>query len=432
MCSSIDLAPSPAAGSCARGSAPGSGARFAGPSLDAPQGHPSETNQHATRIDPWAVDRENSARPHGSALSDSVHGRVLPERERIALALASVPDAPWRSRVARFTGCCQNPAAGITKAGAVGAVWFRCRDRLCPTCARVRSRQTAERVAVATQHADSLRFLTFTLKSSDAPLGEQLDRLYASLRSLRRTAEWKAHVWGGIACVEVTRNAETGQWHPHLHVLADGKYWRQASISNAWRAITGDSPVVDIRAVRSRKNAAQYVAKYSAKPTDLKFWPLHAIADFAAAIHRRRLVLTFGSLHGHKLDADDEPERRKVCGAHVPLAAIEIRAGLGCRLAKTVLASLAQQNASYARSLSHRSADERPDVPRADARRLARAPAAMRVLHRRWQQHPCEFTLSRRWPQSRPPLPTSPPCGRARDHTAPLDPSWVERPRRHW
>jgi hypothetical protein len=287
-------------------------------------------------------------------------------------------------------------------------------------------------VAHAIKHADSLRFLTFTLRSSDEPLRDQLDRLYASLRQLRRTAEWQRHVRGGIATVEVTRNPRTGQWHPHLHVLADGTYWKQSQLSAAWRAVTGDSPIVDIRAVRSRNAAAQYVAKYAAKPLDMRGWPLDAIADLAAALHRRRLVLTFGSLHGHKLDADDERERGQVEASHVPIHAVEQRARMGCRLARTVLAALVSQSAVYARSLSRRDADLKPPVPQATARTMHRATLAVRVLHRRWQRHPATFTLDRRWPPPpRPPTPP-PPRARLRDRTAPLDASWLQRPPRRW
>lgn len=432
MCTSYLRGSPRAAESSARGSAAGSGARPRRALHSMRAAHPSERKSQTAPDDLNTLPDDSDPRPHGSAMTDAVHGRGGRERERVALALASVPDAPWRSRVSRFVGCCANPCAGLTSAGAVGAVWFRCRDRLCATCARARSRQTAARVATAIRHADSLRFLTFTLRSSDEPLKDQLDRLYASLRQLRRTAEWKRHVHGGIATVEITRNAKTGLWHPHLHVLADGKYWPQGSLSAAWNAITGDSPVVDIRAVRSRKNAAQYVAKYAAKPLDMRTWPLDAIAELAAALHRRRMVLTFGSLHGHGIDQDDEPERRQVEQAHVPIAAIEQRATLGCRLARTVLAALVTSNAAYGRSLSQRPAELKPPVPTATARTLMRAPAAMRALHRRWQQHPSLFTLSRRWPRPAPPPTPPPPCGRLRDHTAPIDPSWTERPRRHW
>jgi hypothetical protein len=31
----------------------------------------------------------------------------------------------------------------------------------------------------------------------------------------------EAHVAGGIAVEEVTRNARTGEWHPHLHLISD-------------------------------------------------------------------------------------------------------------------------------------------------------------------------------------------------------------------
>lgn len=396
------------------------------------EAHPSETNQHDTQIDPWAADAEGRPGCWGSGLERAAHGRGLALRDKIALALASVPNAPWQSRVHRLVGCCANPCAGITTAGSVGVVWFRCRDRLCPTCARARSRQVEKRVAAAVRAADSLRFLTLTLRSTTAPLADEVRRLYDAFRAMRRLAEWKAHVTGGVAVLEITRNEKTGQWHPHLHVLVDGKFWHQSRISQAWLQVTGDSQVVDIRAVRSRREAGRYIAKYAAKPADLAAWPMHAIAEFAAAIHRRRMVLTFGTMHGQVVDGDEEPERHQVDRAHVPLAVLEMRCSNGCGLARRVLSAIAAQSASYAHALAVRSGSIPLHVPRATAHDLARARAAMAALHRQWQRCPAGFELGRRWHRPRPTPPPPPRDRRPNASSTPGLSDWHERPGRRW
>jgi hypothetical protein len=109
-----------------------------------------------------------------------------------------------------------------------------------------------------------LRFITLTLKTSDAPLPAQLDRLYDSFHRLRRLSLWKKTVTGGILFVELTVT-KTGQWHPHLHILTSGKFLPQAALSNAWRNITGDSWIVDVRLIRNPAIAAGYVTKYAGK-----------------------------------------------------------------------------------------------------------------------------------------------------------------------
>src|SRR5690606_7248566 len=101
--------------------------------------------------------------------------------------------------------------------------------------------------------------------STDNPLAGELERLKACFRELRRGKPWKQHVQGGVAVVECTFNAKTQKWHPHLHIVFDGKYWAQPAIATEWERVTGDSKIVDVRFVRSKDQAAGYIAKYVSK-----------------------------------------------------------------------------------------------------------------------------------------------------------------------
>jgi hypothetical protein len=330
--------------------------------------------------------------------------------------------------------CCSTPAVGLTTAGAIGAVWFRCRDRLCPKCSRCRAAQVVARVQAATSKADALRFLTLTVRSESAPLIGQLDSLYAWFRSFRKRPEFKRHVRGGIAFLEVTRHHETGLFHPHLHVLTDGSYWAQTEISRVWSGVTGGSCIVDIRAVRSRKTAAEYVAKYAAKPPNMRAWPDDAIADYAAALHRRRALLTFGTMHNIPTDGDDEIERQSVSECRVPIAQVESRSRLGCFSAQVVLRALAESNRQYARTLETRTTKFPPILAPRTAATLALAPAEARALHARYTAAPEYFAC-----YLHPPAPPEPEPELHRrspsicdpKHTAPLDPSWLQPDTRH-
>jgi hypothetical protein len=62
-----------------------------------------------------------------------------------------------------------------------------------------------------------------------------------------------------LAIFEATQNG----W-PHLHILLRSGYIEQAWLSSQMARLA-DSPIVDIRLVHSRKGAARYVAKYTAK-----------------------------------------------------------------------------------------------------------------------------------------------------------------------
>lgn len=173
-----------------------------------------------------------------------------------------------------------------------------CHDRFCLPCARERSQAIALNVLELTANRH-LRFLTLTLKASDEPLAAQLDKLYNAFQHLRRRKIWNQKVKGGVAFLEVTWSEATATWHPHFHILIEGTYLPQQVIKKLWYAITGDSFVVDIRAVRDLRTAAQYVTKYASKPFNNTFLNRESLLDEAIVTFKgRKLLLTFGTWRG--------------------------------------------------------------------------------------------------------------------------------------
>jgi hypothetical protein len=170
----------------------------------------------------------------------------------------------------------------------------RCHDRLCLPCAKERQ-AIIEANFTACLTDPPYRFLTLTLRHSNDPLLDQLNRLYRHFRALRRTPYWHDHVTGGAAFCEIKLARDAHSWHPHLHMLIAGVYMDQGDLSDLWHRVTGDSSIVDIRLVRDTRRAAHYVAKYSTKPL-----PASVIRDPAAlaealpAVAHRRLIVTFG------------------------------------------------------------------------------------------------------------------------------------------
>jgi len=366
-----------------------------------------------------------------SVQSSAAHSRFRLERLAVLAAFADDPVNRFPRRAAKMADCCSTPAVGLTAAGAVGCVWFRCRDRLCPLCAHARSAQVADRIMTATRNADSLRFLTLTIKASEKPLKDQLDRLYDRYREFRRTQEWKRHVRGGIATVEVTRNETTGSWHAHLHVLIDGEFWHQRDIANAWERCTGDSRIVDIRAVRSRVKSARYLAKYASKPPKISHWPPAVIREYAAAIHRRRMVMATGSMHASKTDGDVEKENDRVQGDRIPLHAIERRSVYGCEKAAIVLAALASQSAAYQSSLAVRSPGTLPNLAAGRNGRLHSPSEAYGNLLELWVENPVGFVMDASLPcDYLKPSPKPPGVSRLKNHTEPLA-DWHRQDTRH-
>ncbi len=145
------------------------------------------------------------------------------------------------------------------------------------------------------------RLLTLTLKTSTEALQESVNSLYRGFTRLRQQPWWKAKVEAGIAVLEVTRNAATGGWHPHLHVLIRGDYVPQKLVAMTWEAITGTSRIVDVRRVKSLQNASRYVTKYLSKTGDDSLYADGAaLQELIMATRRRRTVVTFGKVYGVK------------------------------------------------------------------------------------------------------------------------------------
>ncbi len=178
---------------------------------------------------------------------------------------------------------------------------YHCRERLCVYCARARAAALGDALLPLVQGMARPWFVTLTVKNR-RDLAECAAHLRAAFKKLRRRAWWKANVVGGIAVEEVTHNAQSGEWHPHLHLVIDAALPQvvlQGKLAELWAAVTGDSHIVDVRPFRGAEGAytLREFCKYTAKIGAIVEWPLlvRAYIDYA---RRRRLIVTFGSCYG--------------------------------------------------------------------------------------------------------------------------------------
>lgn len=254
--------------------------------------------------------------PDTSPCSSFRHSGWEQRRKRVYAAMQQLELSPNRLR--RFAQCGQrawvegsNPSplspepvttpAGVSVAtvASKGHTRYRvrcntCRDRFCTPCAATRARTVAHAI-IGLLGDQPARFITLTIRSNDAPLTEQIDRLYRSFRRLRKTTLWVRHCYAAAATLEVTRNKTTQRWHPHLHVLAKGKYIPHADLKAEWLRITKDSPIVDIRLVKHREKAIRYLSKYVTKPMTHEYdTQPDALAEAITALKGRRLILLTG------------------------------------------------------------------------------------------------------------------------------------------
>jgi Replication protein len=179
-----------------------------------------------------------------------------------------------------------------------------CHSRHCRHCANRKREALVLAVAARLKEArDRCRFVTLTLRCQPVPLADQLDRLLESFRRLRQRQWWKARVTGGCMFVELKLGENSRQWHVHLHLLTEGKFLDQRELGEEWHKVTGDSFIVDVRAIAADDKIASYVAKYATKPlhSNVIQSPAH-LDECIVAVRSRRLVNCFGCWKG--LDAD--------------------------------------------------------------------------------------------------------------------------------
>jgi len=344
-------------------------------SLEAPPPRGGTKKQPRIYAQPLRSDTAYQRRMHRLTQAD--------RRERVAKLLdvadRNPPDQldaihPARRIANKLTSCGRHPTIyQDSDSGRIVLSHARCKSRVCPHCAGIRRKQLRDRVSEAVKHIDDARMLTLTLAASDDPLADQLHRLKEAFKKLRRLKSWRAHVTGGVYLVEITFNAASTQWHPHLHCIVDGCYWAQAEIANAWETATGDSRIVDIRRVPSRKALVQYVTKYVAKSETPPNMPAPKLAEWATALHGARQMQTFGALHGKAVAPHNEPDHGEL--DHVaPGNALPDSADRGDHRAARLWACLG-------RLVSHRVPD---DDPIAAARVLARHRRLARRIRAWW------------------------------------------------
>jgi len=187
------------------------------------------------------------------------------------------------------------------------------RHLLCPLCAIRRGakslRSYLDRFQAIRQQSPALRpyLVTFTVANGD-DLGERFEHLKGSLQRLHgRRREWnkgkRGAPWsescraaGAVWSYEVTNRGKG--WHPHAHAiwLCDTPPDRWALVEE-WKAITGDSCVVDVRPIQQDDPAEGFaeVFKYAMKFSDLT---LSDNLEAYQALRGRRLVGSFGCFRG--------------------------------------------------------------------------------------------------------------------------------------
>lgn len=138
------------------------------------------------------------------------------------------------------------------------AVSLKCRSWGCELCQPDRQKQL---IALA-QSGQPTTFITLTCNPArgHSPASRARDLAHAWPKIVKRACKKYGYSSMPYLCVfEATKRGE-----PHLHILCRVKWISQRWLSDQMRKMTG-APIVDIRAVKSKKAVAYYISKYIGK-----------------------------------------------------------------------------------------------------------------------------------------------------------------------
>jgi hypothetical protein len=193
--------------------------------------------------------------------------------------------------------------------GQVRVVSNACRLRWCPLCARAHQNLIEHNVKDWLKETKQPKFLTLTLKHTEAPLAHQVDNLYRFFLRFRRLKEIRKALHGGVWFFQIKRSESDFLWHPHLHCILDSDFIPHALLSKLWLRTTISSSVVDIRSVKDDDTIAEYVARYCARPSNLKHLTQFDCYELVSSMHGRRLCGTWGTAKSIQLTAKCNPDK---------------------------------------------------------------------------------------------------------------------------
>ncbi len=252
---------------------------------------------------PQGAKAKNSAADRREAASG------LPLTHKKHLPLANLQDAYYRidraNAAMRYRDCGQ--AHVVYTCSSTGEKWrstFRCHDRLCPDCARIRALREFHKYREQLSQP-GLLLVTLTVPNTWHVAREDYKALRRAFGVLRRRRPFRKAWKGGGYSIETVWSKARG-FHVHLHAVIDGRYVPQALLKRNWHEITGNAYIVDVRRVDSASQALKYIMK----PDSLEGMSVSLLAEFILATTSSRLFQTFGSWHGQ---GDKEPPPGLAC-----------------------------------------------------------------------------------------------------------------------
>ena len=268
-------------------------------------------------------------------------GEKKAEAERIADKLYQLPKL-YHKRAGRICACAQHIQTRSCPDGHHHRVTRAtlCRDRACPVCGWLRSRNLAMKTETAMNKAGGRYLhLVVTIPSpKDGQLRPTLQQLTKAFGRMMHAPRLRGLIGGYVRTVEITRTARG--WHPHIHALlrVEESYFRSALYVHhaewleLWRDAFNDSTITNVHISSVMDNeihsSIMETSKYISKPAELLELSLKQLSEYLAAVKGLRLWGSGGCLKIVEQEpesdsdlihaADSEPvDACPVCGAHL-------------------------------------------------------------------------------------------------------------------
>lgn len=256
---------------------------------------------------PWPMADREAYRVQPAAPAERAFRHSGWERDRARVRAAMAASGVRAGRLERFDECGANAIVEWSQTAQRHRIRANyCGDRFCLPCSIARSQRVTGELLRRVGDRDVLK-IELTIRGEDRPLRESLDHLVASFKRLRRTDAFKKWIKAGAAFIEVKRGARSGQWHPHLHIIADGGFIEQKRLSSLWAEATGGSNVVWVSRVPADDDRLRYACKYAGKGWTREVAADHdSLVECVVALRGRRLVILFGGWYRSE-EAVDAP-----------------------------------------------------------------------------------------------------------------------------
>lgn len=295
-----------------------------------------------------------------NSLQKSLFGNLADQQRRMIAALYSTWDVKQNALASRMSQCCTSARVYVDPDTGTVRPWLSlCRSRMCPYCGKGRAAKLQVSLYHLIQKMKAPKHLTLTYRSNDDPLGVQLKKLKYAFKRLRNTADWKKKVTGGVFTVEVTRNADTGRWHPHMHIVIDSEYLPQKRLVFLWSKYMPDGKNVWIRPVTNAHGMGWEMAKYIGKAPTTRDWTIGAIREYQTASAGARFVQCFGDYSKYKLNLHFEKTEQGPRVYYVSIRRIVQLARHGVPLARDLTILIRRRWPLFAKFIEH----ELPKLP---------------------------------------------------------------------